>query len=374
MAEPLESERRKADELYRELLQHPPARQQLLVANSHRFRSRVLAELLLMKCHEAGFQEPSRAVDLAALALAISETLSVAQCGSPEDYEGLRVRAWAQLGNARRICADHAGSERAFAQVSALLQQGRIGILDRARVLDQLVSLRRDQRRFAEAQELVGEVVSIYQRLGEWNLLGRALCQKASVCGEAGDLETEMALLRRALDLLDPEEEPRVFLVARHNLITVLNESGRSRDAFTLLFHTRPLYLRLGSRMDLLRMRWLEGDIALGLGRVEQAEAAFREVRQEYMDLGIDYDAALASLDLAACLIQQDRLADVRTLAEEMLTVFASRKIHREAMGAILFFCQAAKLEKAGTVLVREVADFLKNARNDHLLRFAPSA
>jgi len=368
------SDRQQARELYAELLQHPPARQKLMVSNSLRFRSRSLVELLLEESHEAGFQEPARAVDLALLSQTVSETLSVAQCGSPEGKDSLRARAWAQVGNARRIQSDHAGAERAFAQVAAVVEKGRMGLLDRARVLDLLASLRRDQRRFAEATQLLSEVITIYQHLGHWNLLGRALSQKASACGEAGDVETEMALLRRALDLLDPETEPRVFLVARHNLISALNQSGRSREAFTLLFHTRPLYLRLGDRMNLLRMRWLEGEVAQGLGRIDQAEAAFREVRHELTDLGIDYDAALVSLDLAACLIAQGRLNDVRALAEEMLAVFALRNIHREAMGAILFFCQAAKLERAGTALVREVADFLRNARNDKDLRFAPSA
>src|SRR5215207_1369577 len=54
-----------AIELFQELMRHPPARQQLLVANSSRFRSRRLAEHLLGKSHEAGFQDPSRAIEIA---------------------------------------------------------------------------------------------------------------------------------------------------------------------------------------------------------------------------------------------------------------------------------------------------------------------
>jgi tetratricopeptide (TPR) repeat protein len=237
-------------------------------------------------------------------------------------------------------------------------------------VLDLEASLRRDQRRFPEAARLLDRVIVIYQRLGEWSLLGRALKQKSMVCGETGDLESEMALLRRALDLLDPNEQPRTFLAARHNLITALHQSGRSREAFSLLFQTRPLYLKMGDRMNLLRMRWLEGMVALGLERMEQAEVAYREVREAFIDLRLDYDAALASLDLAGVLVRQGRSADVRCLAEEMLTVFSSRDIHREAMAALLFFCRAAKMEKAGKDLVDSIADFLKRARNDPDLPF----
>jgi tetratricopeptide (TPR) repeat protein len=359
-------------ELYEELRQHPPERQHLLLGNSARFRNRRLGELLLERSHEAGFSEPARAVELARLAVTLAETLTPADCSGAEVCDGFQARAWAQLGNAHRIAADHPAAEEAFAVAAELLGKGQVGPLETARVLDLEASLRRDQRRLPEAARLLDRVIAIYQRLGEWSLLGRALKQKSMVCGEAGDLESEMALLRRALDLLDADQEPRTFLAARHNLITALHLSGRSREAFSLLFQTRPLYLKMGDRMNLLRMRWLEGMVALGLERLDQAEVAFREVREAFLDLRLDHEAALASLDLAGVLLRQRKNAEVRSLAEEMLAVFRSREIHQEAMAALLFFWQAAREEKAGTGLVETVADFLKRARNDPALRFAP--
>lgn len=172
--------------------------------------------------------------------------------------------------------------------------------------------------------------------------------------------------------MLDPEEEPRTFLAARHNLIVSLNEAGRSREAYALLFHTRPLYLKMGDKMTLLRLRWLEGDVASGLGRVEQAEVAFREVRKAFLDLGLDYDAAVASLDLAEAYVLQGKTAEVRCLAEEMLDVFQARDIHREALGALAVFCAAAQMENAGVGLIQEVSSFLKRVRNNPDLHFTP--
>jgi len=367
-------ERDLARELYQELLQHPEARRRLLVSNSARFRSRMLCEVLLAESHQAGFEEPARAVELARLAVAAAGVLTEEACGGAEGQRSLAARAWAQLGNALRVTGDHPEAERAFAAVDALVAQGGLALLDTARVLDLKASLCRDQRRFAEASRLLDRVVAIYQQLGQWHLLGRALKQKSMVCGEAGDLEGEMALLRRALDLLDPDEEPRTFLAARHNLIAALNQSGRSREAFALLFHTRPLYLQQGDRMNLLRLRWLEGMVAGGLGRLEQAEIAYREVRDAFLELGLDYDAALASLDLAGVLARQGRSADVRRLAAETLAVFAVRDIHREAFAALAFFSQAAQREVAQVSLVQEVVDFLKRVRNNPDLRFRPPA
>lgn len=363
-------ERTRGRELFDELMRHPSARQHLLVGNSTRFQSRALCEALLEEAHEEGFRDPSRSVELARLGVHVAEQLG--EGANREEHDGLRALAWAQLATALRISSDHAGAESGFAMARALLDGGHVNLLETARVLDLEASLRRDQRRFAEAGELMDRVIAIYRKLGQKNHLGRSLKQKSMVCGEAGDLEGEISLLRHALDLLSPETEARTFLAARHNLISALCEIGRPREAFALLFHTRPLYLKMGDRLNLLRLRWLEGTVALGLERQEQAAVAFREVREAFLDLGLDYDAALASLDLAEVYALQGKPKEVRRLADEVLDVFRSRSIHREALGALSILQQAARVERAGQALIRKVGSYLRRARNHPDLPFTP--
>ncbi len=355
------------------MAQTMPARRLLLVTNSPRFHNPFLCELLLKKACEAAFQDATEGLDLARLALAIAESLGNESCGSAEVRDGLWCRASAQLANALRIAGRHAEAERVFRPIEELIQEeGRIGLQDLARVLDLRSSLHRDLRQFEPAACLLDRVIAIYQSLGTWNLLGRALLQRSAICGEVGDLETEMKLLRRALDLIDPNEEPRNFLVARHNLIVALSQSGRSREAFALLFHTRPLYFKMGDRLSLLRLRLLEGSVAVGLGRLEQAEVAFREVRDAYIQLGLDWDAALVSLELTGLYVRQGRTADVLHLAEEMLAVFGASDIHREALRALSYLSSAAHLEEVEIALVQEVSDFMKELRTNPSLRFTP--
>jgi tetratricopeptide (TPR) repeat protein len=373
----IEGARQRARGLMDELMQHPPARQRLLVDNSGRFRDRMLCENLLAASHELGFQDPAQSQHLARLAVDIAER---GPCDGDPSLEappsslvaGLRARAWAQLGNAMRIGADLAGASQAFAHADALMaSEPPIGLLDQARIFDLKASLWRDRRDLPQAARLLDKVIAIYRRLGQTSLLGHSLSQKAMVLEEAGDNRSSMALLRRALDLLDPNEEPRRFLAARHNLVCALLTDGRPREAFALLFHTRPLYLKMGDRTNLLRLRWVEGQVAQALNRFDQAEAAYREVRQAFVELGDAYDAALVSLDLAALLAQQGRAKEMGSLAQEMLTFFDSRQIHREAMAAFLVFCDAARMDRAGIDLVQEVAAFLKRARNAPDLRFS---
>lgn len=373
----VEEARHRARGLLAELLQHSPARQLLLVNNSARFRDRALCEQLLAASHEEGFRDPVRAQQLARAGVVVAERLHAdleAQQSPRSQLDviaGLRARAWAQFGNALRIGSDLEAATGAFHTADALLAGNRrIAALDQARVLDLRASLAKDLRQLAEAGRLIDRVIAIYRRLGQSNLLGQALNQKALVLDERGDTRGSMALLRSALELLDQQEEPRKVLLVRHNLIRALVADGQPREAFAMLFHTRPLYLKMGDRMTLLRLRWLEGLVAQGLRRFDQAEAAFREVREAYVELGLAYDAALASLDLAAVLAEKGKAAEMRRLAQEMLVFFESRQIHREAMAAFLVFCDAARLEQASVDLVREVAAFLKQARSTADLQF----
>jgi len=389
----LDAARRRAGGLFQELMQHPAPRQQLLVQNSARFRDRMLCERLLLASHEEGFRDPARSQQLASIAVAVAERVAQAAgesaapppgaalppgafpAASPDLLAGLRARAWAQLGNALRINSDHEGAAATFRSAEALLAaHPRVALLDKAKVFDLRASLHRDRRELADAARLLDRVIAIYRRLGQSSLMGQALAQKGLVLLEARDLEGSMELLRRALELIDPQEEPRWYLAVRHNQIMALLDDGKPREAFALLFHTRPLYLKMGDRMNLLRLRWLEGMVAQGLHRLEQAEAAFREVRDSFVELAIEYDAALVSLDLAAVYLQQGRTVETRRVAQEMLVFFESRQIHREAMAAFLVFCNAAQLEQVSLGLVQEVAAFLKQARHTPDLRFMPPA
>lgn len=366
----IEREQAVAEQLWLELEQHPASRQQMLVRNSSRFASRSLGELLLARSQEACFQDVERAVELAELAQQVLERLEAAG-DAAEELRGLAARCWGTLGNAHRVRGNQQAAELAIAQAE-LLVAGEVGdLLDRARVLDWKASLRRDQRRFDDALRLLDRVIGIYRQLGQRHLYGRGLAQKAGVCDEAGDSATAIELMRAALDHLDPREDPRMALTVRHNLIVSLNSTGQHREAFALLFHTRPLYLEHGGRVGLIRLRWVEGAVAYGLGRADQAETAYREVRQSFLEQNLDYDAALASLDLAALYAAQGRTAEVRRLAEEMLPVFTSRRIHREALAALIVFRRAAEMEAAGLELVRSIADFLNRARANPELRFA---
>jgi tetratricopeptide (TPR) repeat protein len=179
----------------------------------------------------------------------------------------------------------------------------------------------------------------------------------------SGDLETAIALLRQGLALVDGERDAKLVVTSHHNLAYVLNELGQHREALAIVSRTRQLYLEVGDRLNLLRLEFLEGQIALALGRLEQAEGIFREVRRSFGEKEMAYDAALATLDLAAVYARQGRSAEMQPLAQEMLPIFESRELHREAIAALIMFQQAAERNNVTLSLIQEVAGCLQRGR-----------
>lgn len=84
----------------------------------------------------------------------------------------------------------------------------------------------------------------------------------------------------------------------------------------------------------------------------------------------MSYDTALISLELATLYAEQGRTADLKVLAEEMLPIFTSLQIHREALAALAYLRQAMEAERATVELITKVAAYLDRARHDPELRF----
>jgi hypothetical protein len=195
------------------------------------------------------------------------------------------------------------------------------------------------------------------------HLAGRALVQKAYTEIESCLPEGAIPLLRQAEPLLDRERDPRLLLCLRHNLLHCLAKVGRYAEADAMVPGVRALCQEIGWDLDLVRLRWVEGKIDFGLGRLESAEAAFREVQEELLSCRLGYDAALVSLDLALLYASEHRTADLKRLAAEILPAFESREIHREAMAALLMFQGACEEERLTVQLARQLADFLQRER-----------
>jgi ATP/maltotriose-dependent transcriptional regulator MalT len=231
-----------------------------------------------------------------------------------------------------------------------------------------------DQQRFDSAFDALDKAISIYRRLGQRDEEARVQMVKGMHLGNAGFPDKAVKHLRLGLKLVDARENPRLELVGKHNLIDNLYRSGRYHQALAMVPETRELHRRLGNPTDLAKFQWLEALIARESGESERAEETFLKIKAFFLDKGWPHEVALVSLDLSALLLRQGRSKELQELASEMLVIFQGLRIHREAIAALVLFQKAVQMERATVGLVRDLAAYLKNSRNNPHLPFRPSA
>lgn len=360
----IERERAAAPALAAELLALPAEARAAALA-ARRFRSRTLAEHLLEASRWTWTEEPARGEPLAALALDVLAALAGKARSIPAHARlaDLHAVAWIYIGNARRILFDLRGAESALSRAEDFLVAGSGDPRERALLLAIRASLRRAQRRFLEAQALLEQAAAIYRWAGDRHEEGQVLLSLANVRDYAGDPDGAVPLVHRALELVDPERDPRLPVTALHNLASYLITAGRLREAAVLLPEVRRRTAAVSGRLELLLVRWLEGQLSIKQGDRRRGEEILTALRDDYLSEGLVYNTALVSLELVALYLDQGRADDARRLAAEMIPVFHSREIHREALAAWIALGRATEMETASAGLVREVAELLQRMR-----------
>lgn len=361
-------EKAAAPELVAELLRLPAGERPAAVAADPRFHNATVAVQLLERCRARWGDDLAEAGAHAGLARLVAERTEqgTASRGLARD---LQARAWAFLGNVRRIGGDLFGAAEAFDRATALLEEGSGDPLERARLLDLQASLLRAQRLFDAALSALARVVQIYRRVGERHLEGRALLSLAMVHGCAGDPERGIPLLEQAADRIDALQEPHLLLAALNNLLVDLTDLGRLDEAEALLPRVRREAEELGTRFDQTRVRWAAARLEAARGRLASAEADLRQVRDEFLAEGFGYEPALVSLELAQIYLATGRTDEVRRLAAGLHLLFATREIHREALAAFQIFTRAVAEEQASLQLVEDLVSALRHGRGNPACR-----
>jgi tetratricopeptide (TPR) repeat protein len=356
--------RDRAEILWRRLKRDTAEDRLMLVEEDARLRTWGLCVHVVWESLTAAPNHPKEALALAELAVRIAELVP----GVREWRSRLEGFALAALTNAHRVCNDLPAARKARARARRLWDDGELGdpgLLNPALLPWVEAALHRDERELPQALQRIEEALA----LDDGELRGKILLTKANIHDVMDDPEASIRTIQEAMPLLDFEREPRLAWAVCHNLVLNLLHLGRIEEASERMPEARRLAENLGGELDLHRVVWVEARVEAARGGLWEARRRFEQVRTAFTRPELSYDHALVSLDLSAVLLDQGETRRVRTIADEMTSIFRSQQVSVQALAALRVFCEAARREAATAEQARQVARLLRRAQNDPAIK-----
>lgn len=333
-------------------LPRPPAD---LASEAHR---RATVEICLDKVREA----PSApgALELARIAYGVALALDDG-AHRPGELADLRAETAAELANALRIKGNLPDAVGFMAEALRHIGEGTGAMPLRARVSDLLGSLERDRRHFPEAVAALERASALHLPSGATSHAARTFVNLATVHLIACAPECALEALGAAVPLIDRRDEALLANLF-HNLVLVYLDLEEFGEAASILSAASDLILAHAPPNERIRLRGIEARLARALGDRSRAELLFRDVREDFLEAGLGYDAALVGLELSALLVEAGRPAEVVLIVGEILVTFRDLGVAREALGSLLLLREALEAGRATVELVEAALMVLKSA------------
>ncbi len=318
-------------------------------------------EALLERSWTSRREQPRQMVRLAELAVMVAEGLG-AEGFSAGQVHDFQARAAAELANAYRVVER---AQEAQASLDAARRHFGLGSQDKllgARILEVEASLRGDRDEFDAAFAALDGALRIYRRYGDAHLVGRCLIKKGMYTAHSGRQREAIELLNAGLEMVDAEADPPLALSAVHNTAYCLAETGRFREARSLLWRHQALYAQHAGSQVLLRLSWLQAQIYANLNDLERAELALEEARRGFHAAGKPHSEAFTLAELAGLKLRRGQEEKARLLALEAATVFIHLDVNPEAARAMMPVQAQLKWREGRTSdLVHEVVRLLRD-------------
>jgi tetratricopeptide (TPR) repeat protein len=190
-------------------------------------------------------------------------------------------------------------------------------------------------------------------------MAGRTLVTRALYTFYNCQAEQALETLSEAMALIDEHRDPALMVVASFDQLLFMVDCDRCQEARRTLFKKRA-WLGQGGRLALVKLRWIEGRIAYGLGEFESAEMILREARTGLEQAGLGFSCALAGLDLATALMRLKRREDAIAEGVKAAEMFLALSVHRELLGTVLLLRDALQDGTADLAEIEGTARFLR--------------
>ncbi|MEM7052602.1 MAG: hypothetical protein AAF604_23260 [Acidobacteriota bacterium] len=320
-----------------------------------RYRSPAVVERLLEAARGTLRHQPADAFDYLDAARAVAERLNQELYGESLCSD-LRVRIEAHRANALRVLGELRGADALWVNLQAHLRHQPVtDDLLLAELASLEASLRQDQRRYPEAQRLLGQAERRYRALEDRGGLVKILTQRGAIARLQNKPGQALEHLAEAGAWVDTAATPGLAWMVLHNRALSLCDLGRFEEAEAHIRDCRPLAARVCRPSDQARQEWLLGRVAAGTRRAEEAEKHFGTARNLFLRSGMLYDAALVGFDLAELFLRTRRPFEVKRLTQQMIGTFESQRVATHLERSLILLRQAATTEAITLELLAEL-------------------
>lgn len=370
-AERIAAEDAEAHRLLDRIIESPYRFARANIAGRKRFRTGGVVRLLCEGVREECKREPAYAMELAEAAQLIAESLPDGYYPSRLVFD-LRGRAWKDYAVAcRHLARFESGldalvrAERAYRRLPdpgpgmAAVNLARAILLWRmqrysealpfARSASLEYELRRDTRRFLEAQEV-----------------------EALILQRTGDHHRAREIYQRAFDAADELEDLDMKARSAQNLGVNYRESGDLGTASRYFLIALQLYESLEQPASAARARWSIARLSLVAGNFVDAVVRLRRAVGELESKGLANDAADAKLDLAEALLMNGEFTEVESVCIEITFFYRLSGLTTGALTAASFLREAASKRVLRRDDVQHVRTYLSAVREAPDLPFVP--
>lgn len=353
-----------AVKLWKMLRSWPPEDRLETIREDELFQSWSLCELLCQESLRAAGDDVGQALALAELAEQIAECIP----GVEEWRKRVRGYCGFHVANAWRVQGELKTARQLCERARKLWEAGSeldSEVLDPARVLGLQATLLRSERKLEESLQLCEEALRLRStRERPYILLAKSISSQ-----ELGWYEDALAALTEAQGMIPADDIHLQYLSSFKQ--AVLNcHLEQYLEASALIPQIHTLVDELDEQLSRIRLTWLEGRVARGLGQHELAILAFRSAREELAERHLFYDQALVTLELAEVLATTERHWEVKDLAASLVPIFQEQEVHREALSALRLFYEATEREALTVELAQQLIHYLYRAQYNPGLEF----
>jgi tetratricopeptide (TPR) repeat protein len=292
-----------------------------ILAARRRFRGGLLVRKLISEQRRYLHSSPAEAHHWAELAYHVA-------LESPGFSMDLQALAYAQMANALRAAGKLILASRHFQQVRYMVQHCQVGDLEILAEIFQLEgSLRKDQRKFAQARKLLERSILLSRLIEDRTGAISSLLLLAEIAHSENTLDKAISDVRRLLEIIDARDDPFLYYLSRHNLACYLTAAGFFAEAATLRLEDEPLCRAYFGSVDRIRLAWIDGRIAQGQENHDLALELLETAHRGFQEQGIAVGAAMVARDLLPLYEQKGRFKDRRILALESASVLAAEEL-----------------------------------------------